>query len=157
MSGATDGGHDVNTVNGCHLPADLLYWPEKHVWVRGPDPDGVVEAGLTDVAQHLAGKIVVVNLRALGKTLVRGKSAGTLESGKWVGIIPTSVAGEVVAVNEALKAAPDTVNRDPYGAGWLIRIKPTAWDVDREQLAGGPDGLARYRELLERDGIHCAS
>lgn len=159
MSGAADEGqvNQVNTVNGCQLPADLLYWPEKHVWVRGPDADGVVEAGLTDVAQHLAGKIVVVNLRALGKTLARGKSAGTLESGKWVGTIPTPVAGEVVAVNEALKGSPETVNRDPYGAGWLIRVKPTAWEVDREELAGGPDGLARYRELLERDGIHCAS
>ncbi len=157
MSEAGANGHEVHEINGCRLPADLLYWPEKHVWVRGPDADGVIEAGLTDVAQHLAGKIVMVSLRGQGKTLARGKSAGTLESGKWVGSIPTPVAGEVVAVNEALKASPDTVNRDPYGEGWLIRVKPTQWDVDRAALAGGPDGLARYRELLERDGIHCTS
>ena len=147
----------MSEANGCHLPDDLSYWPEKHVWVRGPEADGTVVAGLTDVAQHLAGKIVVVNLRALGKTLARGKSAGTLESGKWVGTIPTPVAGEVVAVNEALKAAPDTVNRDPYGDGWLIRVRPTAWEADQAELAQGPEGIRRYREQLERDGIRCGA
>jgi glycine cleavage system H protein len=144
----------VSEVNGCHLPDHLYYWPEKHVWVR-PEDDGTVVAGMTDVAQHLAGKIVVVSLRSLGKTLVRGKSAGTLESGKWVGAIPTPVAGEVVAINEQLKSKPGLVNDDPYGEGWLIRVRPTVWEEDRLSLATGPDGIARYREQLERDGIRC--
>ena len=124
----------MSEVRGCHLPDDLSYWPEKHVWVRGPEADGTVVVGMTDVAQSLAGKIVVVNLRSLGKTLVRGKSAGTLESGKWVGSIPTPVAGEVVAINQDLARSPATVNEDPYGAGWLIRVKPTNWEGDRETL-----------------------
>jgi glycine cleavage system H protein len=145
----------VMNVNGCKLPDDLYYWPDKHVWVRGPDDSGEVVAGLTDVAQNLAGKIVVVNLRALGKTLVRGKSAGTLESGKWVGAIPTPVAGEVVAVNTALAVHPDQVNRDPYGEGWLIRVRPSDWATDMQELLFGPEGIARYREKLEQEGIHC--
>jgi glycine cleavage system H protein len=147
----------MSDANGCHLPDDLYYWPEKHVWVRAPDADGVVVAGLTDVAQHLAGKIVVVNLRALGKTLARGKSAGTLESGKWVGAIPTPVAGEVVAVNEALKQSPAAVNQDPYGEGWLIRVRASNWEADRTTLVSGPEGVAAYRDLLDREGIRCGS
>lgn len=146
----------MSEVRGCHLPDDLAYWPEKHVWVRGPEDDGTVVIGMTDVAQSLAGKIVVVNLRSLGKTLVRGKSAGTLESGKWVGSIPTPVAGEVVAINQDLARAPATVNEDPYGAGWLIRVKPNNWDADRETLVSGATGIETYRAKLEADGISCA-
>ncbi len=146
----------MSEVRGCHLPDDLFYWPEKHVWVRGPEADGTVVIGMTDVAQSLAGKIVVVNLRSLGKTLVRGKSAGTLESGKWVGSIPTPVAGEVVAINQDLAKSPVTVNEDPYGAGWLIRVKPNNWDEDRGSLLSGPEGIETYRAKLEADGISCA-
>lgn len=146
----------MSEVNGCRLPDDLYYWPEKHVWVRGPEADGAVVVGMTDVAQSLAGKIVVVSLRALGKTLARGKSAGTLESGKWVGSIPTPVSGAVVAVNEALKKAPDIVNQDPYGEGWLIRVRPTDWVNDGGTLLTGPEGIAAYREKLQAEGIQCA-
>lgn len=145
----------MSEVNGCNLPDDLWYWPEKHVWVRGPEDDGTVVVGMTDVAQNLAGKIVVVNLKAPGKTLAQGKSAGTLESGKWVGSIPTPVAGEVVAINEAVKKAPHVVNDDPYGAGWLIRVRPTDWDEGSKSLLRGPEGIAAYREKLDAEGIRC--
>lgn len=144
----------MSEVNGCNLPEDLYYWPEKHVWAR-PEADGTVVVGMTDVAQSLAGKIIVVSLRSLGKTLARGKSAGTLESGKWVGSIPTPVAGEVIAVNEAVAKAPTIVNQDPYGAGWLIRVQPTDFAADAAELGQGAEGVRRYREKLEADGIHC--
>lgn len=144
----------MSEVNGCNLPEDLYYWPEKHVWAR-PEDDGTVRVGMTDVAQSLAGRIIVVSLRSLGKTLVRGKSAGTLESGKWVGSIPTPVAGEVIEVNEQVSRDPTAVNRDPYGEGWLIRVRPVAWADDAQELASGEAGIAQYREKLERDGIRC--
>lgn len=139
---------------GCILPDDLYYWIEKHTWAK-PQDDGLVLVGLTDVAQSMAGKIIVVNLRASGKTLARGKSGGTLESGKWVGSIPTPVAGEVVEVNGAVKSQPQLVNQDPYGEGWLLKIKPASWDADAALLAFGPEGIASYRAKLEQDGIHC--
>ncbi len=139
----------------CKLPEELYYWPEKHVWAR-TEPDGSIVVGMTDVAQNLAGRIIVVSLRSLGKTLARGKSAGTLESGKWVGAIPTPVAGEVIAVNDGLKANPSVINDDPYGEGWLIRVVPSAWDEDRQTLVTGPDGVADYRRQLDAAGIACA-
>ena len=144
----------MSDVNGCNLPEDLWYWPEKHVWAR-PEDDGTVVMGMTDVAQNLAGKIVVVNLKAPGKTLAEGKSAGTLESGKWVGSIPTPVAGEVVAVNEAVKKAPHIVNDDPYGEGWLIRVRPSDWASGQALLVHGPEGIEAYRARLDAEEIHC--
>jgi glycine cleavage system H protein len=140
--------------HGCHLPAEMYYWPEKHVWAK-PRDDGTILVGMTDVAQSLAGKIIVVNLRSQGKTLARGRSAGTLESGKWVGAIPTPVAGEVVEVNHDVAAHPTTVNEDPYGRGWLIRVRPTDWAADSAALVTGPDGVAAYAEFLAREGIRC--
>jgi glycine cleavage system H protein len=140
--------------DGCVLPEALYYWVEKHVWVR-PEEDGTVVVGMTDVAQSLAGKIIVVNLRALGKELARGRSAGTLESGKWVGSIPSPVSGEVVAVNEALRERPSLVNSDPYGTGWLLRLRPSSWADEVRELCHGPEGVARYREHLQAAGITC--
>ncbi|AEJ41678.1 glycine cleavage H-protein [Sulfobacillus acidophilus TPY] len=144
----------MSEINGCRLPDDLYYWPDKHVWAR-PDHDGTIWVGMTDVAQSLAGKIVVVNLRSLGKTLARGKSAGTVESGKWVGSIATPVAGEVIAVNERLKSTPTLINDDPYGEGWMIHVRPTNWEVDRAELVTGENGIRQYQEKLSREGISC--
>jgi glycine cleavage system H protein len=141
-------------VEGCNIPENLYYWIEKHVWVKSEET--VVLIGLSDVAQSLAGKIIVVNLKATGKTLARGKSGGTLESGKWVGSIPTPVAGEVIEVNQAVKANPGLVNDDPYGQGWLLKIKPSNWEEDKILLATGEKGVQSYREKLQQDGIKCA-
>ncbi|PSR34218.1 MAG: glycine cleavage system protein H [Sulfobacillus benefaciens] len=146
----------MSEVNGCNLPDDLYYWVEKHVWAK-PEADGTVLVGMTDVAQSLAGKIVVVSLRSLNKTLARGKSAGTLESGKWVGSIPTPVAGTVIAINEDLKGKPSTINEDPYGTGWIIRVQPANWEADMAELVTGPSGIEAYREKLSADGIQCGS
>ncbi|MHB1612330.1 MAG: glycine cleavage system protein GcvH [Sulfobacillus sp.] len=144
----------MSEVNGCRLPDDLYYWVDKHVWAK-PLEDGTVLVGMTDVAQSLAGKIVVVSLRSLNKTLVRGKSAGTLESGKWVGSIPTPVAGMVIAVNEQLKGKPSIINDDPYGDGWIIRVQPSNWESDQGELVTAEVGVQAYRDKLEADGIHC--
>ncbi len=141
-------------VDGCNIPEDLYYWIEKHVWAK-PDDD-VVVIGLSDVAQNLAGKIIVVNLKSAGKTLARGKSGGTLESGKWVGSIPTPVAGEVIEVNQDAKANPSLVNEDPYGKGWLLKIRPTNWEEDKNRLVTGEEGVLSYREKLQQEGIKCS-
>lgn len=143
----------MSEVNGCRLPEDLYYWPDKHVWAR-PEPDGTVVVGMTDVAQSLAGKIIVASLR-VGKKLVRGKSAGTLESGKWVGTVSTPVAGEVVEINSALKGNASIINDDPYGSGWLVRVQPVNWEEDRELLVTGPEGIQKYQEKLDSEGISC--
>lgn len=140
-------------INHCNIPDDLYYVVEKHVWAR-PEGDLVV-VGLTDVAQNLAKTVISVSLRGAGKSVKKGRSVATVESGKWVGPVPSPVEGEVVEVNEALAASPSTLNRDPYGAGWVAKVRPSNWDADVADLVTGPEGVEAYRAFLEAEGIVC--
>ena len=141
-------------INGCNIPEDLYYWPEKHVWAR-PEDDGSVTIGITDVAQHLSKGIINVTPKKTGRKLRRGKSAGTLESGKWVGPVSTPITGDLVSVNAALQANPGLINQDPYGEGWFARIQPADWEAESADLVTGPEGVEAYREYLESEGISC--
>ncbi|UDY25246.1 glycine cleavage system protein GcvH [Nocardioides sp. Kera G14] len=106
-------------------PADLRYTVE-HEWVRTPgETAGSVRIGITDYAQDALGDIVYVSLPEVGATVAAGAAVGELESTKSVSDVYAPLAGEVVAVNEGLDAAPEQVNTDPYGAGWLFELVPT--------------------------------
>jgi glycine cleavage system H protein len=144
----------MGTVNGCNLPEDLYYLVDKHVWVRFDALDRVT-VGMTDVAAHLAGNVIVVSPKRVGRTLEKGQSAATVESGKWVGPVPAPINGEIVEVNENLKAHPELLNEDPYGNGWILRIRPASWDEDKSTLVTGLEGLERYRAKLEAENIRC--
>jgi glycine cleavage system H protein len=103
-------------------PEDLRYTAE-HEWVRATE-SGTVVFGITDFAQDALGDIVYVSLPAVGESLAVGAPCGEVESTKSVSDIYAPVAGEVVARNEALDAAPETVNSDAYGAGWMVELRP---------------------------------
>jgi glycine cleavage system H protein len=141
-------------VNGCRLPEDLYYQIEKHVWVR-PLEEGLVAIGISDVAQHLAGTIVACTPKRAGRRVPRGQSVATIESSKWVGPVPAPVTGEIVEVNEAVPRSPGVLNQDPYGEGWLVKLRPSAWESERADLVTGPAGLEAYRAWLDREGIRC--
>jgi glycine cleavage system H protein len=140
--------------SGTHfnIPEDLYYWVEKHSWAR-PEPDGTVVIGITDVAQHLAKSIITATPKEAGKAVKKGKSAGTVESGKWVGPVTAPVNGTILEVNTQLKASPGLLNTDPYGAGWFIKIKPDNWEADSRDLVTGPAGIAAYQKFLDEQGI----
>lgn len=140
-------------VNNCNLPDDLYYVVAKHVWAR---LDGeLVTVGMTDVAQNLAKTIIAVTPKAAGKPVQKGRNIATVESGKWVGPVPAPVSGEIVEVNQALATSPSLINSDPYGAGWVARLRPSDWDADAADLATGPDGIEAYRQFLDAEGIAC--
>ena len=143
----------MSKVRGCHIPDDLYYLVEKHVWAR-PSAD-IVEVGLTDAAQNMAKAIISVSMKSAGKPIKKGRSLATVESGKWVGPVPSPVEGEIVEVNEALSGAPGKVNDDPYGAGWIARIRCDDWAADSAELATGSEGVARYEAFLASEGISC--
>ncbi len=145
----------MSTINGCNLPEDLYYWPEKHVWAR-PEADGTITVGITDVAQNLAKRFISCTIKKTTKPLDKGKSLATVESGKWVGPVPLPVAGEIVATNDAASKTPSIINDAPYGEGWIARIKPTNWEADKASLATGAEGVAAYQKFLEAEGIKCA-
>ncbi len=143
------------TANNCNVPEDLFYWVKEHVWIR-PEADGTITIGMTDAAQHLAKTIVTATPKGVGKTVKKGKSSGTVESGKWVGPIKAPVSGEIVAINEAVIKDPKLLNDDPYGAGWFVRIRPDDWAADKADLVTGAQAVAEYEAFLTAEGIDCA-
>ena len=141
--------------SGCNLPEDVYYLIEKHVWAK-PGEGGVVTVGITDVAQNLAKTFIACTPKKVGRTVAKGKSLATVESGKFVGPVPNPVSGEVVEVNEAVVSEPAKMNADPYGEGWIVRIKASDWDGESGDLATGADGVAAYEAFLEQEEIACA-
>lgn len=101
-------------------PAGLRY-SEDHEWVRLEDDVAVV--GITDYAQDSLGDVVFVELPAVGRTLTPGEAFGVVESVKAVSDIYSPVAGEIVAINDALTDSPETINAAPYGDGWMVRVR----------------------------------
>jgi glycine cleavage system H protein len=141
-------------VRGCNIPEDRFYWVEKHAWAR-LEADGTVTIGITDVAQHMAKGIINATPKDVGRSVKQGKSAGTLESGKWVGPVTSPVTGEIVEVNEAVRAKPALINEDPYGEGWFVKVKPDDWAGESAVLVTGAEGVAAYQRFLEEQGIQC--
>jgi glycine cleavage system H protein len=105
-----------------NIPQDLSY-TEEHEYVRRTGEPGVVEIGITDYAQGELGDVVFVELPKVGASLGRMEVFGTIEAVKAVSELFSPVAGEVVAVNDALDANPALVNSDPYGEGWMVRLR----------------------------------
>ncbi len=113
-----------------NVPSELKY-RETHEWVR-TEEDGTVTVGITDHAQELLGDLVFVELPEPGKTVSAGGECAVVESVKAASDVYSPLSGEVVAVNEALADAPETVNDDPYGAGWLFKLRPAdALELDQ--------------------------
>ena len=122
-------------------PQDLRYTAE-HEWVRAGS-DGVVRVGITAFAQDALGDVVYVSLPSVGDSLSAGDSCGEVESTKSVSDLYAPLSGEVVAVNEALESAPELVNSDPYGQGWMYDVKLTDAGTVESLL-----DLEAYRALL---------
>jgi glycine cleavage system H protein len=105
-----------------NVPDDLQYTAE-HEYVRRLDEEGVVEVGITDYAQGELGDVVFVELPSVGDRFERMQVFGTIEAVKAVSELFAPLRGEIVAVNDGLDATPGLVNDDPYGAGWMIRVR----------------------------------
>jgi glycine cleavage system H protein len=124
-------------------PEELRYTAE-HEWVRSTD-SGTVVFGITDYAQDSLGDIVYVSLPDVGAALAAGQACGEVESTKSVSEIYAPVGGEVVARNEALDAAPELVNSDPYQGGWMVEVRP-ADPAELDVLLTATD----YQTLVEK-------
>lgn len=125
-----------------NIPEELFY-TEEHEYVRRTDDEAVVEIGITDYAQSELGDVVYVDLPKAGVSFARMDVFGTIEAVKAVSELFCPVAGTVTEINEALEADPALINRDPYGEGWMMRLRvkhPTEFD----QLLGA----AEYAEHI---------
>ena len=114
-----------------NIPADLKY-TRSHEWLKAL-PEGIVEIGISDHAQESLGDLVFVELPEVGRSLAAGEACAVVESVKAASDIYAPLAATVVAINVQLAEAPELINQDPYGRGWIMRLKPTA--------SGAPSGL----------------
>lgn len=143
-----------NTWFGCAVPDDLLYDLERDVWVRLDDEEAVL--GMTDVAQTRCGRLVSVSWKPVGRHVRTGRPLAVIESAKWVGPFPAPFSGEVVANNAAAFEADVAVaNRDPYGAGWLVRVRPSAFEEERGHLVDGVRAFEHYKAIITEHDIRC--
>ncbi|MEI2732206.1 MAG: glycine cleavage system protein GcvH [Dermatophilaceae bacterium] len=122
-------------------PEDLRYTSD-HEWVRVIE-GGRVRIGITDYAQNALGDVVYVSLPEVGTTVADGDVCGEVESTKSVSDVYSPLAGDVTAVNEALDAAPELINSDPYGEGWMFELA-LAYPATAEALLD----VTAYRETL---------
>ncbi len=121
-------------------PENLKYTKE-HEWVLVEGDQGTI--GITDHAQNELGDIVFVDLPKVGATVTKGQTFGSVESVKAVSDIYSPVTGEVLAINETLSTAPETLNSDPHGSAWLIKVKLAQPSEINELLAA-----ADYQKYL---------
>ncbi len=126
-----------------NVPEELQY-SKDHEWLKVEGEEGMV--GITDHAQHSLGDVVYVELPKVGDSFAAHDTFGSVESVKAVSELYLPVAGEIVAVNEALQDEPERVNTDPYGEGWMVRV--------RLSDKGGVDSLlsaAEYEDFLKSE------
>ena len=123
-----------------NIPEDLQY-TKSHEWVRIEGDTATI--GITDHAQDELGDVVFVELPEEGDTFDAGESFGTVESVKAVSDLYTPVGGEVVEVNSALEDAPENINEDPYGEGWIVKLRTT----DRADLLSPEE----YEKVVEEE------
>lgn len=115
---------------------DTLKYTKDHEWILIKDGEGTI--GITDFAQQELGDVVFVELPEVGRALTQGQEFGTIESVKAVSEVYSPVGGTVTAINDALRDHPEQVNKDPYGAGWILKLKLS----DPKQAAALMDAAA---------------
>ena len=124
-----------------NIPENLLF-TQDHEWISVED--GLATAGISEYAQGELGDVVFVEIETLGETLGKGEIFGTVEAVKTVSDLFMPVSGEVIEVNTELADKPELVNKDPFGKGWMIRIKIT----DTNELEGLLSPYS-YRKMIE--------
>ncbi len=127
------------------VPADLKY-TKSHEWLRTL-PDGTIEIGITDHAQHALGDLVFVEVPEAGRAVKAGEPCAVVESVKAASDVYSPVTGEVTEGNPKLANEPETVNTDSYGSGWLMRVRPAAGGATAALMSP-----AEYEKLQQEEG-----
>lgn len=126
---------------------DELYYHKEHMWLRVEGDEAVV--GLNDFSQRMAGEISYIEMPEEGDEVKQDEAVGSYETGKWLGKLYAPVSGEITAMNEEVEDEPTLVNKDPYGQGWLFKIKMS--DTSQvKSLMQGEDALGWLREEIAK-------
>lgn len=122
------------TIEDYNMP-DELYYHQEDTWIRVEDDN--VRVGMTDFYQEMAGATTYVDLPFEGDEITQGETCGKIQSAKWVGKFVSPVSGEIVEVNEKLEDDCSLINRDPYGEGWIMVVKPSNLEGELKELTHG--------------------
>ena len=139
-------------LHGLEFPDDLFYAPEHSLWLREED-DGSVSLGLTGYGCALYGQIFAFTPKRIGARIDCDRSFGVVEFAKAAASARSPLAGEVVAVNEALHQRPGLINQDCYGEGWMVRLLPADWNEAKAGFLQGEAALAAIATRMELDGF----
>lgn len=140
---------------GCQIPEELHFDVPRDVWVRF-EPDGSATLGMADVGQTRCGKLLYVRFKKPGKIVQQGRAAATIESAKWVGPFPLPFTGEIIETNEAGFTKDILLaNKDPYGEGWLVRVRPVDLENEPNDLLTGQAAVEAYQERIRELEVSC--
>lgn len=123
------------------FPPERYYESQTRLWVLLEEE--IATIGLSALAVETFGDIVYISALKTGKTVERGQAIGSIEAAKMVDDLFAPISGEILVFNEAVQRHPELINADPYGGGWLVKIKPSAWERESAVLVHGP-GLERW-------------
>jgi len=138
----------------CEIPDDLYYDIERDVWIRFDGDTATL--GMTDVAQTRCGKFAAISFRNVGKKIVQGKTLATVESAKWVGPFPAPFSCEIVETNEdGFGKDILLANKEPYSSGWIVKVRPTDLENERDHLVTGEEAFEKYKARIQELKVNC--
>jgi len=145
-------------LDNCPFPDNLVYYPEDGVWVDVSNVEvagnGVV-IGITSIIATLAGKLSSVKFKLPNEQVMRGRSVAVIESHKFVGAVRTPLTGTIIESNAALVDAPQLASTDPYGLGWIAKLKPTKFEAEQQFLQRIDSCAIEFSSLRKRLGVRC--
>ncbi len=131
-------------------PTDRCYDRDHHVWALRDESTGRVRIGVDALGLDSLGELAYISLQAVGMPVRRGESIGMLEAAKMTSDLISPLSGVITARNEEALRQPGLVNQDPYAAGWLVEIEPSAWEEEAALLVSGPAILDWIAEELKQ-------
>jgi glycine cleavage system H protein len=135
-------------IEGYNMP-DELYYHKEHAWAKVLD-DGNVLCGLDDFWAKEAGDAVSVDLPFEGDEVKQDETCGKVQTAKWIGKLCAPVGGEIIEVNTALEDDPSLINKDPYGEGWIMKIRPTSLEEELKNLYHGESVPGWIKDEIKR-------
>lgn len=141
-------------IDHCPFPDDLFYDVENNTWLRLASETEVV-IGITSILSGLAGKFTSVRLKQTGLEIQRGRSLGTIESLRLVGPIPSPVSGVVLETNPKVTERPKLLNHSPYAEGWIVRLRPVSFSLERAFLPRANAASGSLREKIRQFRVRC--
>jgi len=141
-------------LEGCAFPEDVLYDREGLSWAR-VETSGLVTVGITSILAALAGRLTSIRPKPVGAGLEQGRAVATLESGKYFGPVRAPVSGVVEATNGAVLVRPKACSEDPYGEGWLVRLRPSRLPAERADLLPATEAADLLRGQIAALRVRC--